>query len=274
MRDIRLMGSVIARRLQGDPYTLAACPWSPQMTDPIELSRHDGWAVIRMTRHAKRNAFDAAMRAELLHALESLDDVRAVVLTGCGVSFCAGLDLKEDAADTAAGRAGRAGAEWTALMMAIHDHPAIFIAAVNGVALGGGVTLINTCDLALASTAATMGCPEIGLSIYPGMAGPTTQLRLAPKAAAWLVLTGQRIDAATAERWGLVNQVVPAEELETRAGELAARLAGFEAVPLAESKKALHHIPAVLTDWKLAMQYGADVNDRIRERLQGRASHS
>lgn len=236
----------------------------------IELTRHDGWAVIRFNRDEKRNSFDAAMRAEFRDTLASLDGIRAVVITGSGSSFCSGLNLKEVAADRAAGLAERASPEWTSLIMAIYDHPAIFIAAVNGVAMGGGVTLINTCDIAVASTAASMACPEIGFNVYPSMAGPTLQLRVSPKAAAWIALTAERIDAATAERWGLVNQVVTPEELDARAAELAARIAGFNGVALAESKKALHHIPAKLTDWKDAMDYGIAVTEGIAAKLKAR----
>ncbi|MFC7538144.1 enoyl-CoA hydratase-related protein [Siccirubricoccus deserti] len=150
---------------------------------------------------------------------------RAIILTGTGVAFCAGMDLKEREQDRQAGIEG-AGDEWVAVNMAIRAHPAIFIAAVNGLALGGGATLINVCDLAIASTKASIGCPEMGFSTYPGMAGPAIQLSgVTRKQAAWLVLTTNRIDGATAERWGMVNQCVEPEALLPTAQALAQKVA-------------------------------------------------
>ena len=159
--------------------------------------------------------------------------------------------------------------------MAIRAHPAIFIAAVNGLALGGGATLINVCDLAIASTRASIGCPEMGFSTYPGMAGPAIQLSgVTRKQAAWLVLTTNRIDGATAERWGMVNECVEPEALLPRAQVLAAQVARFDPVALAESKKALDRIPAFITDWQEAMDHGQMVNLTIRSKTTAQAEGS
>jgi enoyl-CoA hydratase/carnithine racemase len=237
------------------------------MSQPIEVTRHEGWAVIRITREAKRNSMNRETRKALRDAFDSLRaEARAIVLTGTGVAFCAGLDLKERESERLAGLPDTAGEEWIALNVAIREHPAVFIAAVNGLALGGGATLINVCDLAIASAAASIGCPEMGFSMYPGMAGPTSQLTLARKRAAWLVLTTYRIDGATAERWGMVNEVVSAERLLARAGEVAAQVATFDPVALAEAKKALDQVPANITGWREAMDYGQTVNATIRSK--------
>jgi enoyl-CoA hydratase/carnithine racemase len=107
----------------------------------VRVEGHDGWAVVHIQREHKRNALDRATRAALLHAFRSLEgDARAIVLTGQGASFCAGLDLKEREAETAGGAPDTAGNEWVELNAAMRAHPAAFIAAVNGLALGGGVT--------------------------------------------------------------------------------------------------------------------------------------
>jgi enoyl-CoA hydratase/carnithine racemase len=242
------------------------------MTGPIVVDRHEGWAELRIDREAKRNAMDRASRDGLMHAFEALrGSARAIVLTGTGASFCAGMDLKEREADRRAGIDG-AGDEWIAVNMAIRAHPAIFIAAVNGLALGGGATLINVCDLAIASTTASIGCPEMGFSTYPGMAGPAIQLSgVTRKQAAWLVLTTNRIDGATAERWGMVNECVEPERLLPRARALAQQVAQFDAVALAESKKALDRIPAFVTDWQEAMDHGQMVNLTIRSKTSAQA---
>jgi enoyl-CoA hydratase/carnithine racemase len=237
------------------------------MSVPIEVTRRDGWAVIRITREAKRNSMNRETRKALRDAFDSLAGVaRAIVLTGTGVAFCAGLDLKERESERLAGLPDTAGEEWIALNVAIRAHPAIFIAAVNGLALGGGATLINVCDLAIASTEASIGCPEMGFSMYPGMAGPTSQLMLPKKRAAWLVLTTNRIDGATAEKWGMVNEVVEPGNLLPRAEALAAQIAKFDPVALAEAKKALDQVPANITGWREAMDYGQTVNATIRSK--------
>ncbi|GGC56270.1 enoyl-CoA hydratase [Siccirubricoccus deserti] len=245
------------------------------MSAEIEIIRHDGWAQIRVNREAQRNAMNRATRQGLMAAFEELrGKARAIILTGTGVAFCAGMDLKEREQDRQAGIEG-AGDEWVAVNMAIRAHPAIFIAAVNGLALGGGATLINVCDLAIASTKASIGCPEMGFSTYPGMAGPAIQLSgVTRKQAAWLVLTTNRIDGATAERWGMVNQCVEPEALLPTAQALAQKVAQFDAVALAESKKALDRIPAIITDWQEAMDHGQMVNLQIRSKTTAQAEGS
>jgi enoyl-CoA hydratase/carnithine racemase len=245
------------------------------MSTEIEIIRHDGWAQIRVDREAQRNAMNRATRQGLMAAFEELrGKARAIILTGTGVAFCAGMDLKEREQDRIAGIEG-AGDEWVAVNMAIRAHPSIFIAAVNGLALGGGATLINVCDLAIASTKASIGCPEMGFSTYPGMAGPAIQLSgVTRKQAAWLVLTTNRIDGATAERWGMVNQCVEPEALLPTAQALAQKVAQFDAVALAESKKALDRIPAIITDWQEAMDHGQMVNLQIRSKTTAQAEGS
>jgi enoyl-CoA hydratase/carnithine racemase len=245
------------------------------MSDLVEITRHEGWAQIRINREDKRNAVNRAARTALLRAFDTLrDGARAIVITGTGASFCAGMDLKEREEDARAGIEG-AGEEWIGVNMAIRAHPAIFIAAVNGLALGGGATLVNVCDLAVASTKASIGCPEMGFSTYPGMAGPAIQLSgVTRKQAAWLVLTTNRIDGATAERWGMVNECVAPEALLPRAAALAQQVARFDPVALAESKKALDRIPGFITDWQEAMDHGQMVNLTIRSKTTAQAEGS
>ena len=103
------------------------------------------------------------------------------------------------------------------MLLAIREHPAIFVAAVNGFALGGGATLISMCDLAIAAEEAEIGMPEIGFGAYPQFSGPAAQIQLTPKRAAWLVLTAERIDGRTAEAWGMVNRSVALDRLMAEA---------------------------------------------------------
>lgn len=241
------------------------------MSQPVLVTRHDGWAEVTLDREDKRNAVDRAARRALREAFDACRDMKAIVLTGTGGSFCAGMDLKERQADVARGDDSGPG-EWIAVNMMIRRHRAVFIAAVNGLALGGGSTLINVCDLAIASEKAGIGCPEMGFATYPGMAGPAAQLSgITRKRAAWMVLTTQRVDGATAERWGMVNECVAHEALLPRAREVAQMVARFDATALAESKQALDRIPAFITDWQQAMDHGQMVNATIRNKSKAQS---
>jgi enoyl-CoA hydratase/carnithine racemase len=233
--------------------------------DTVIVEQNPGWACIRIARPEKRNALDRATRLGLTAAVASLGpDCRAVVLTGTDGSFCAGLDLTERAAEIAAGRVDTAGDEAIALNVAMRAHPAVFIAAVNGLALGGGMTLVNFCDLAVSAEDAAFGTPEVGFATYASMAGPTARLLLNRKRAGWLLLAGERIDAATAFDWGLVNEVVPAGRLAARCAEIAVRLAKFDPAALAAIKASLDAVPGADADWRQALVYGQGVNAAIR----------
>ena len=150
------------------------------------------------------------------------------------------------------------------MLLAIREHPAIFVAAVNGFALGGGATLISMCDLAIAAEEAEIGMPEIGFGAYPQFSGPAAQIQLTPKRAAWLVLTAERIDGRTAEAWGMVNRSVALDRLMAEAELLADKLSRFDAVALAESKRALDIVPGSISGWQQAFSYGMALNTRIR----------
>src|ERR1700757_3103011 len=133
------------------------------MTSLVTIERHERHAVVRLNRPEKKNAMNRDARRELFAALMSLrDGCRVVVLTGNGDSFCSGVDLKEARADAGAGIAPDPRSDWIDVLIAIREHPAVFIAAVNGPALGGGSTLISVCDLAIAAHEADIGMPEIG----------------------------------------------------------------------------------------------------------------
>ncbi|HSZ41256.1 MAG TPA: enoyl-CoA hydratase/isomerase family protein [Trebonia sp.] len=178
-------------------------------------------AIVTLDRPAKLNALTAGMTAQLaahVAAVNADDSVRAVVLTGTGRAFCAGSDiaglgeystpwefgLREDYGDLLRG-----------LRKPV-------IAAVNGHALGGGLELALACDIRVAAENATFAAPEIKLG-WIGGSGQSALLAhsVGLSNAAMMLLTGDPIDAATALRWGLVSEVVPAEVLAPRARALA-----------------------------------------------------
>lgn len=231
----------------------------------VIVEERDTHAVIRINRHDKRNAMNEAARKALMEALDKIRGrFKVAVLTGSETSFCSGIDLKESHAATEKGLPTDPKYSWSEVNLAIRAHPAIFVAAVNGIALGGGATLINVCDLAIAAEEAQIGMPEMGFATYPGLAGPTTQFSLPRKRAAWMIFTTKRIDGITAERWGMVNQAVPRAELLAVAEDVARGIAQFDATALTESKRALDQLPVVV-DWRASFDFGQEVIGRIRK---------
>ena len=235
----------------------------------IVLECRNTYAVMTINRPAKRNAIDRANRQAMRAALDyAAGRFAAIVLTGAGQTFCAGLDLKERKADIDLG-IHTASHEWMEVNVAVRQHPAIFIAAVNGTALGGGSTLINVCDLAIAADTARIGMPELSFGVYPGLAGPAVQLTMTRKRAAWMILTAEQISAATALEWGMLNQVVKPDELLAQAELLAGRIAAYDPLALSAAKLAIDRIPAAITDWRQAFEFGDLVNAGIRQRRGG-----
>ncbi len=191
-------------------------------TTVIDYVVRDHVAWITLSRPEAMNALNAALRGALAQAVQQAsadDDVRCVVLTGAGDrAFCAGLDLKE---------LGVTGPQTILAevdpveMLAACPKP--IICAVNGVAITGGFELVLGCDIIIASETARFADTHARVGIIPGW-GLSQKLSrtIGIYRAKQLSLTGNYLDAATAERWGLVNMVVPANELLTHAARLAA----------------------------------------------------
>jgi enoyl-CoA hydratase/carnithine racemase len=232
----------------------------------IVVTNHTSWAHIRIDRADKRNALNQAARLDLLAALKFLaGKTSAVVITGSDQWFCCGADVKERAQRVAEGKPDTAGQEGIDLAMAVRNFPGVVIAAVNGLALGYGVNLINCCDLALAAGQAKLGLPELRASSFASMSAATSRLSgLNPKRLGWLVFNTEPIEADTALSWGLVNEVVPAGQLAERAQEIAAKIAEFDLATLVETKAALAKLSEINGDWRDAMDYGQIAGARIK----------
>lgn len=240
----------------------------------IQHERHGAYAIVTLNRPDKMNAVSAELAGQLVDTLTVLEDCSVIVLTGSGRAFCAGIDLSERSQRHASWRsalgAGRAH-YWAETVEVIRRHPAVFIAAVNGYALGGGLTLVNNAELAVASEAAQFGMPELGFGSFPALAGPTTVRRLLPKHVAQMVLLAQRITAQQALQWGLVNEVVDADELLPRACQLAEQVAKLDPVAVAFTKRALRS--GELLGWSEGIEQGAVVGALVRATRENVASH-
>jgi enoyl-CoA hydratase len=176
----------------------------------------DRIATITVNRPDKLNALNDALMGELGLAIDEAvrrDDVGAVLLTGAGRAFVAGADINELAGqDAVQGKARAERGQRTFRKFEVSPKPTL--AAVNGFALGGGCELAMACHIRLASDKAKFGQPEVKLGIVPGYGGTQRLPRLVGKGRALeLLLTGEMIDAAEAYRIGLVNRVLPGDEL-------------------------------------------------------------
>lgn len=201
-------------------------------------------ATITLDRPEKLNAMDRQMFAELEAAAASAGDdraVRAVVVTGAGRAFSSGLDVAEFAAMADPAAAERAVADVQRAISAFELLPKPVVAAVNGLAFGGGLQLAIACDLRLASERAEFASMEMRWAIVPDLGGTERLPRLVGLGRAKeLIFTGRQVGAEEALRIGLVNRVVPEPDLATAAAELAGGLAAGPTLALGLAKQALN----------------------------------
>jgi len=200
----------------------------------IEYTKEDKVAIFTLNRPEVFNAQSVQLLRELEEAMKDFrddPDLWVGIVTGAGEkAFCAGADIKETLPFLKETR-GRLWAFPETLMRGM-DLWKPLIAAINGLALGGGLEIVLACDIRIASEKARLGLPEVRLGLIPGGGGTQRLPRMIPWCkAAELIFTGQPIDAQAAYRIGLVNEVVPPEEVMPRAREWAAKIC--EAGPLA-----------------------------------------
>ncbi len=200
--------------------------------------RDDGVAVVRI-ENGKVNALSTDVLRQLEGAAQALigEPPGAVVVTGGDRVFAAGADISEFGGPD---EARTIGAQFTRALGAVADIPRTVIAAVSGVALGGGCELALACDLRMASDRARLGQPEILLGIIPGGGGTQRLARLVgPARAKDMILTGRAVAADEALRIGLVDRVVPADEVQDAALAWAAELARGAVAAQALAKRAI-----------------------------------
>jgi enoyl-CoA hydratase/carnithine racemase len=212
----------------------------PAAEDLILAERHDHVAVARLNRPDARNALSAELLttlAELIEAWDEDPEVRCIVIAGSDEYFAAGADIKAMRERTfQEAMVNPTSTFWPRVARCRTP----LVAAVSGYALGGGCELALLCDMIVASETAEFGQPEIALGIIPGGGGTQRLARTIGKQRAMeLVLTGRRIDAQEAYRFGLVNQVAKKKEWFTRAIELAQVVARRAPIAAALGKQAV-----------------------------------
>ena len=217
------------------------------MPSLIEVTRDGAVARVWLNRPGQHNALSPQMGAELaaaLHVLAHDDAVRVVVLGGRGASFCAGADIaamKASAHMTFEQNLAEA-EKLAGMFAALGDFPKPVVGRIQGNVYGGGVGLVCGCDIPVAADDARFGLTEVRLGILPAVISPYVIRRLGDRNAREYMLTGERFDAATAERIGLVSHTVPSGGLDAKVEERVHQL-------LAGAPSAQRRVKSLLELW-------------------------
>lgn len=218
-------------------------------SDPVLRRETEGAvALLTLNRPTSRNSLSEAMLTELIDALATVGtdgSIRAVILAAEGPAFCAGHDLRELTARRTDPDGGRAFFEvvWdrcSTMMQSIVRLPQPVIACVQGAASAAGCQLVASCDLAVASVAATFATPGVNIGLFCSSPMVAVSRNVAPKHALEMLLTGDMVSAADALRIGLVNRVVSAGEERAEAMRLAQRIAAKSAASIRIGKQAFY----------------------------------
>jgi trans-feruloyl-CoA hydratase/vanillin synthase len=235
----------------------------------VKVSIEDGIAWISLNRPDQRNAISPGIVWEMvavLDAIEVMDDVKVVVISGTGKAFSAGMDLKEffraydHKPPIERERLHRANAAWQWRRLMFYPKPTI--AMVNGWCFGGAFQVVVACDLAIAAEDATFGLSEINWGIIPaGVVTKAVEQVMSQRNALYYIMTGKTFDGRKAAQMGLVNEAVPAAELRAATIELA--------------KVLMEKNPFVLRQAKVAYRYTRDMSwDQAAEYLAAKADQA
>jgi methylglutaconyl-CoA hydratase len=220
--------------------------------ETVEVKIEDRVARVSLDRPDVRNAFNEVMIEDLIRVIERIekdDSVRVVILTGKGSAFCAGADLhwmkkmknftfEENYQDAL---------RLAELMFRLYNTPKPTIAQVNGASIGGSNGLLAACDIAIASDQAVFSLSEVKIGLVPACIGPYVLKKIGESSCRELFLTGERIGANRAKELGLVNEVVPHDDLAERVDEIVSSLISSGPYALAVSKKLLTSIQSMST---------------------------
>ena len=199
-------------------------------TVPLLLRQTHGSGIVELTlnRPEAFNSLSSALMTELQGQLDALTEdpeARVIVISGAGRGFCAGHDLKEVRSLATPDERRALMAQCCRLMLSVVHHPRPVIAKVHGVASAAGCQLVASCDLALAAADARFATPGVNIGLFCSTPMVALGRNVSRKHAMEMLLTGEMMDAETAERSGLINRQVPADELDARTLELAELIA-------------------------------------------------
>ncbi len=237
--------------------TSAKQPWG----NTVDVEFSDNIAFVYFNRPDKKNCMSPTLNREMyatLHALELDERCKVIVLTGRGAAWSAGMDLKEyfretdNESDAFKMRIREEAAAWQQIKLRFHAKPTI--AMVNGWVFGGAFTPLTSCDLAIASDDAKFGLSEINWGIIPcGNVTKAVADTMGQRNALYYIMTGETFDGNKAAQMGLVNESVPANQLEKRVRELANTLMGKDPVVLRAAKEVFKRVRFM--DWETSNDY-------------------
>ncbi|HLB19158.1 MAG TPA: enoyl-CoA hydratase-related protein [Gaiellaceae bacterium] len=237
----------------------------------LRIERDEHILRVTLARPERRNAFDAALIAELTEAFADVGDARAVVLAGEGQSFCAGADVEwqRSAVDLAYAENVEDALRLYRMCETIDDCPAPVVARVHGYALGGGAGLVACADVAIAAPDAVFGFSEVKLGIIPAVISPFVLPKIGAHARRFF-LTGERFDAATALRIGLIEEV--AADLDTAVDRVVSELLTSGPAALREAKRLIRERPTGEETAQIAarLRAGDEGQDGLRAFLDKR----
>lgn len=211
----------------------------------ILIEKQDNLAIVTINRPTKLNALNKATIEELHNAFNDLNNdsnTKVIILTGSGEkAFVAGADISEFAHFSVNEGEQLAAKGQELLFDFVQNLQTPVIAAVNGFALGGGLELAMSCHFRIASTNAKMGLPEVTLGVIPGYGGTQRLAQLIGKGRAMeLIMTANMVDAETAKSYGLVNHVVPQEELLDLAKSIATKISNNSSVAIGKAIESIN----------------------------------
>lgn len=233
----------------------------------VEYTVHNAIARVTLNRPEVHNAFNDVMIKELsvvFDEVEKNQDIRVVVLTGKGKSFCAGADLNwmKRVKDYSYDDNLKGSLKLADMFYKIYASPKPTIARVNGTAIGGGTGLVAVCDIAIASVKAKFSFSEVKLGLIPACISPYVMKKCGEGECREFFLTGERLTAERAHAAGLINMVVPPDELDDVVGELVKRLVSSGPEAITKCKELLRNVAQMPFDE--AREYTAEVIARLR----------
>jgi enoyl-CoA hydratase/carnithine racemase len=212
-----------------------------------------GVATVTLNRPQRRNAIGALMASELLYAFEDAaadDDVRCTVLTGAGTAFCAGADLGQAGGDADVPSLPPKGG-YDDLLRAMSQTTKPIVCRINGHAMGGGLGLVAASTIAIASSEAKLGAPEVKLGLFPFMIYAVLERVMPRRRLIEMLLCGERLSADEAARVGLVNRAVPPAELDAAVKGVTDSLTAASATAMRLGLAAMNEVEGLSFDEKL-----------------------
>lgn len=234
------------------------------------------FAYLTLNRPERRNAINSVMANELLAALRQLNamtEIRAIVISGAGGSFCAGGDLSDlQNPNLSLEDQERLLSSYDPVYRAFIESPKVIIAKIDGAALGGGIGLACVADIAIAATTADFALPEVRLGLVPAIISPYVIQRLGVSRARLLMLTGGHFDGVSAHEYGVVHEVCPPEILDQCTQAILDQLRLCSPAALAACKALIHRVTAQSLDESLP--YRARLLNELRLSADGQEGMS